>query len=593
MQTDQVIGGRYKILGPLGEGGMANVYRAYDTILDREVALKIMRLDMRDDPIAKKRFENEIRASTELVHPNITQVYDYGDEDGNQYLVTEYISGPDLKRYETDNFPLPLTKVVDIMGQVLGGVQEAHNHGIIHRDLKPQNVLMTVDGTAKITDFGIARAQSSFGMTQTNMAIGSVHYMAPEQVRGEPATPQSDIYSLGIMLYELLAGKVPFDGETSVAVAVKHTTDPMPLVRDSDPRIPQALENVILKATAKNPIERYDSANAMRMDLATALSPDRVNEARWVSPSAEAETEATKVIPTINGQTSANEHKLSEKTATIMAIDRTNDDAKITSVPKSVQPKNPFYKKKRVWLVGILVVLVAFAIGMTIYGMQTPEEATVPDVRDMSVQSAKDELAAANLKAGKITYKRSDTTKNGDVIAADPKAGTHVKRNAKVNLVVSKGERKIRFGDYRNEAYETVADRLKAKGYTVTTSHEHSESVPVGYIIKQSIAPDKQVVPNKTTVNFVVSMGPEKVDLPQDTQKSEEDSEVVSNESNRSVGASKSEKRQQTSTPEPSQSTSSESSEPTDTSSEPDVSTSVPQSSSVSQSSSSVSEKAS
>ncbi|MCB6840405.1 Stk1 family PASTA domain-containing Ser/Thr kinase [Weissella viridescens] len=577
MQPDQVIGGRYKIIGPLGEGGMANVYRAYDMILDREVALKIMRLDMRDDPIAKKRFENEIRASTELVHPNITQVYDYGDDDGNQYLVTEYISGPDLKRYETDNFPLPLTKVVDIMGQVLSGVQEAHNHGIIHRDLKPQNVLMTVDGTAKITDFGIARAQSSFGMTQTNMAIGSVHYMAPEQVRGEPATPQSDIYSLGIMLYELLAGKVPFDGETSVAVAIKHTTDPMPLVRENDPRIPQAVENVILKATAKNPLERYDSANAMRMDLATALSPDRVNEARWISPSVNDETEPTKVMTTIKGQSTANEAKLSEKTATVMAVNRDNDEATATTAGQADQQPKPFYKKKRVWLVGILAVLAAFIIGLTIYGMQTPKQATVPDVQDMSLQSAKDELAAANLKPGTITYKYSETTRSGDVLASQPKAGAHVARDAKIKLTVSKGPHKIRFGDYRNEAYETVADRLKAKGYTVTNSHEHSDSVPVGYIIKQSIKPDKKVIPNKTTVNFVVSMGPEKIDLPQASQKSVEDSEAVSRATNPSVASSKSERREESSTSETSQSTSSTDSEKPDTSSNSEVSPSTPQ----------------
>ncbi|MBM7617765.1 serine/threonine-protein kinase [Weissella uvarum] len=502
MQTDQVFGGRYQIIGSLGEGGMANVYKARDLILDREVALKIMRLDMRDDPVAQKRFENEIRASTELVHPNITQVYDYGDEDHNQYLVTEYIAGPDLKRYEMDNFPLPLTKVVDIMSQILSGIQLAHEHGIIHRDLKPQNILMTNDGTAKITDFGIARAQSSFGMTQTNMAIGSVHYMAPEQVRGETATPQSDIYSLGIMLYELLAGKVPFDGETAVAVAVKQTTDPMPHVREDDPRIPQALENVILHATAKDPQERYTSANAMRNDLATALSPDRVNEERFVPEGEALNDEATKVRPALKTQP---EQQAKDETSAVAAT--TPDTSK--KVEKSAKKDDKPRHKKRYWIIGCLLAIVALCVGITAYGLQQPEQTKVPDIQGATMKQAKAELKSAGLKVGDVTERDSDTIKKDRIISAKPDAGKHLKRGSEVDLVVSTGSRKIRFGDYRNERFESVADSLKAKGYTVTTSHAHSNDVPVGYIMDQSIKPDKKVIPDKTTVNFVISVGPE------------------------------------------------------------------------------------
>ncbi|KRN76291.1 Stk1 family PASTA domain-containing Ser/Thr kinase [Weissella minor] len=514
MQADQVIGGRYRIVAPIGEGGMANVYKVQDIILDRIVALKIMRLDMRDDPIVQKRFENEIRASTELVHPNITQVYDYGDEDGNQYLVTEYISGPDLKHYEKDNFPLPLTKVVNILTQVLSGIQEAHNHDIIHRDLKPQNILMTDDGTAKITDFGIARAQSSYGMTQTNTAIGSVHYMAPEQVRGEVATPQSDLYSLGIMLYELLTGKVPYDGETSVAVAVKHTTEPMPLVRDSDPRIPQALENVILKATAKNPSERYLSADEMREDLATVLSPDRMNEARWESPSAGENETATKVISTVDN---ALQEPANQKTATMMTA--TNSTAQRGAKAKeelpAEAPKNKSKKKrsKKRWLVVLSLLVVAIITGIVVYG-QAPTQATVPDINGSTLDEAKKELDDAHLKLGEVTRKNSDAVKSGKIMSVKPHVGEQVNRDSKVDLVVSSGARKIRFGDYRNEAFDSVSEQLKAKGYTITTTQQSSDTVPAGYIIEQDIEPDKKVVPSKTTVNFVISSGVDQTQVP-------------------------------------------------------------------------------
>lgn len=514
MQADQVIGGRYRIVAPIGEGGMANVYKVQDIILDRIVALKIMRLDMRDDPIVQKRFENEIRASTELVHPNITQVYDYGDEDGNQYLVTEYISGPDLKHYEKDNFPLPLTKVVNILTQVLSGIQEAHNHDIIHRDLKPQNILMTDDGTAKITDFGIARAQSSYGMTQTNTAIGSVHYMAPEQVRGEVATPQSDLYSLGVMLYELLAGKVPYDGETSVAVAVKHTTEPMPMVRDSDPRVPQALENVILKATAKNPSERYLSADDMREDLATVLSPDRMNEVRWESPSAGENETATKVISTVDN---ALQEPANQKTATMMTA--ANSSAQRGSKAKeklpAEAPKNKSKKKrgKKRWLVVLSLLVVAIITGIVVYG-QAPKQATVPDINGSTLDEAKKELEDAHLKLGEVTRKNSDAVKSGKIMSVKPHVGEQVNRDSKVDLVVSFGARKIRFGDYRNEAFDSVSEQLKAKGYTITTTQQSSDAVPAGYIIEQDIEPDKKVVPSQTTVNFIISSGVAQTQVP-------------------------------------------------------------------------------
>lgn len=251
MKSGYILSGRYQIVQTLGEGGMANVYLAYDLILKRDVAVKLMRLDLRDNEAAIRRFRREAISLTELVHPNIVNIYDIDEDNGTQFLVMEYVEGMDLKSYIAQNYPIGYEKVVNIMDQVLSAVEEAHAHDIIHRDLKPQNILINADGQVKITDFGIALAASEYSLTQTNTLMGSVHYLSPEQARGSVVTKQSDIYSLGIILFELLTSRVPYQGETAVSIALKHFQNDMPSVRDIDSQIPQALENVVLKATAK------------------------------------------------------------------------------------------------------------------------------------------------------------------------------------------------------------------------------------------------------------------------------------------------------------------------------------------------------
>ncbi len=507
MEMNQMIGGRYRIVEPLGEGGMANVYRAHDIILDRDVSIKLMRLDMRDNQAVRRRFENEISATTALVHPNIIQVYDYGEDGGSQYLVTEYVEGMDLKRYIAERQPIPVTRVIEIMSDILSGVAEAHKNGIVHRDLKPQNILIDLNGQAKITDFGIARAQTSFGMTQTNTAIGSVHYMAPEQVKGDIATVRSDIYSLGIMLYEMLTGHVPFDGETAVAVAVKHTQDPMPSIRDFDPRMPQALENVILKATAKNPLSRYTSATEMAGDLATALSPNRVDEERWVDPNEDAADGATKVVPLAQIQdmaakrpktNSETEDQLADKVAPL-------NDAAVT-------PKKKRSPWRFVWLV--LGFVVAMFVGLAIYGAMQPSKVHVPNLRGLTQAAAEQTLKDNNLKLGDVTTTNSATIARGKVVRSTPAADKTVEAGKKVDLVVSKGVAKVRFGDYVNEKYTTVAENLKNKGYTVEQTEVADDTIPAGYIVSQNIDAEDKVVPSKTTVKFKVSTGVSRYTVP-------------------------------------------------------------------------------
>lgn len=280
MNPGYEIGHRYRIIRSLGEGGMANVYLAHDMVLDRDVSVKLLRLDLRDDPSTKRRFHREAMAATQLNDPHIVGIYDVGEDHGLQYMVMQYVKGTDLKAYIKKHYPIPLPQVIDIMEQVLSAVATAHAHGIIHRDLKPQNILIDENKNVKITDFGIAVAVSQDSLTQTNTLMGSVHYLSPEQARGSIATKQSDIYSLGIILFELLTGKVPFEGETAVSIALKHFREEIPSVREQNKEIPQALENVIIKATAKEPAERYSSVNEMAADLKTVLDPQRANEPR-------------------------------------------------------------------------------------------------------------------------------------------------------------------------------------------------------------------------------------------------------------------------------------------------------------------------
>ena len=292
IEIGKKLNGRYKIIGNIGSGGMANVFLAHDLILDREVAVKVLRFDFQNDKNAIRRFQREALAATELVHPNIVTVYDVGEEDGMQFLVMEYVKGMDLKRYIQTHYPVPYLQIVDIVQQILSAVALAHQHRIIHRDLKPQNILINEEGVVKITDFGIAIALSETSITQTNSMLGSVHYLSPEQARGSMATNQSDIYAIGIILYEMLTGKVPFDGESAVTIALKHFQDEIPSIRIYDKNVPQSLENVVLKATAKEQADRYKTADEMREDLSTALSPERLNEPRWEPHALNDETRA-------------------------------------------------------------------------------------------------------------------------------------------------------------------------------------------------------------------------------------------------------------------------------------------------------------
>lgn len=495
--------GRYLILGNIGSGGMANVFLARDLILDREVAIKVLRYDFLNDQSAIRRFQREMLASTELVHPNIVTVYDAGQEGETQFLVMEYVKGMDLKRYIQTQYPIPYGRIVDIMQQILSAVALAHQHRIIHRDLKPQNILIDESGTVKITDFGIAVALSETSITQTNSMLGSVHYLSPEQARGSMATNQSDIYAIGIILYEMLTGKVPFDGESAVTIALKHFQEEIPSVRLYDRHVPQSLENVVLKATAKDPIDRYQSAEEMSADLATALDSSRLNEPAWHPAN---HVEETKVLP-----------NLTEQMPTVAPVEeivtKPEKETEEKPVPskKKAKDQKPKSKKKLLFL-GIAAVLVIgiATIAFSVLG-GGKNEISVPDVSNLSESAARSKLQEAGLKAaGQTEEITSDKIPEGKVVKTNPEAKAIVQKGREVVLYISTGGRKIKMKDYTdmeyNEAVEALV-KLDFKESKIKKKEEYSDTVEKGKIISQTPEANSEVTPDKTSVKFVVSKG--------------------------------------------------------------------------------------
>lgn len=514
MRSGYTLNGRYRIIRALGEGGMANVYLAHDLILDRDVSVKLLRLDLRDDPSTIRRFQREALAATELVHQNIVQVYDVGEENGMQYLVMEYVEGTDLKAYIKDHFPIAYQEVIQIMEQILGAVQTAHEHNIIHRDLKPQNILIDQNRVAKITDFGIAVALSEHSLTQTNTVLGSVHYLSPEQARGGMATKQSDIYSLGIILYEMLTGTVPFEGETAVSIALKHFQSEIPSVREIDPRIPQALENVVLKATSKRPEDRYTDAASMAEDLKTSLSPKRAGELKFTPTSGD--DGETKVLPLSGALSSA--LPLSETTPAKAETEPQEKVDKASATPKKGRKKTRHPRRRKFLMAGLVIVLLiaGIIIGMALF---RPHMTSVPDVIGKKETAAKTELVAAHLTAGTVHKTASSKVKVGRVVRTEPRSGTQLKQESEVDLWISTGPKRYKLADYQGDSYASTAAKLQAIGFTVHRESVHSTSVPAGKIMQQSIEAGQSVVPTDTDVTFTVSTGSETVTLADLTNK--------------------------------------------------------------------------
>ena len=485
IQIGKIFAGRYRIIKQIGRGGMADVYLAKDLILDgEEVAVKVLRTNYQTDPIAVARFQREARAMADLDHPHIVRITDIGEEDGQQYLAMEYVAGLDLKRYIKEHYPLSNEEAVRIMGQILLAMRLAHTRGIVHRDLKPQNILLTPDGTAKVTDFGIAVAFAETSLTQTNSMLGSVHYLSPEQARGSKATVQSDIYAMGIIFYEMLTGHIPYDGDSAVTIALQHFQKPLPSVIDENPSVPQALENVVIKATAKKLTDRYQSVAEMYVDLSSSLSYNRRNEPKLVfNDTTKADT---KTLP-----------KVSQSTLTSIPKVQTQSPKPQTAKPsQQVSEDNyaskPVKKRKfRVRYMILLASIVLVAASLIWILSRTPATIAIPDVSGQTVAEAKETLKKANFEIGEEKSEASEKVEEGRIIRTDPDAGTGRKEGTKINLVVSSGKQSFQLSNYIGRKSTDVIAELKQKKVPenlIKIEEEESSESEAGTVLRQSPA---------------------------------------------------------------------------------------------------------
>ncbi|WP_099974906.1 Stk1 family PASTA domain-containing Ser/Thr kinase [Lactobacillus terrae] len=478
MDKGALISGRYEIIRTLGEGGMANVYLVNDTKLNKQVALKALRYDLQDDEAVKRRFRREAKATSELSSPNIVNVLDVGTtEKGIQYIIIDYVEGPNLKKYIQQNYPIPYHEVVDIMEQIADAVSEAHSHGIIHRDLKPENILVDTSKDpvqVKVSDFGIALALSDRSITRTNSLVGSVHYMSPEQIRGGSATELSDIYAMGIILYEMLTKKVPFTGDTAVSVALKHSKDSIPNLRSFDPNIPQVLENIVLKATTKDPKQRYQSVKEMSEDLKTCLSPERANEPKFIPVETE-DLNETKVL----------------------------DTKELSSLTKD-KPENGLSRRKKLAIVSGIIAAIILIFGIFMLS-RSNQETSIPDIQNLTLKQSKVMLSASNLKVGQVQKENSDTIEAGHVIKTIPAKGVKLKNNSSVDLIVSLGAKFYKMPNLVGKDYDDVSDNLTKRGFKIKKKYVTTLEYNAGEIVKQSIKSGTKVKPKDKSLTITIA----------------------------------------------------------------------------------------
>lgn len=457
LSKGQKINERYEIIKSIGEGGMANVYLAQDTLLDRLVAIKVLRGDLADNEKFIRRFQREAKSVSDLSHPNIVEVFDVGEEEGQHYIVMEYIDGKTLKQLTQKRGSLTVTEVVDIMTQLTSGLSAAHDAYIIHRDIKPQNIMILDNGMIKITDFGIATSMNATQLTQTNSVMGSVHYLPPEQAAGKTATIKSDIYSLGILMYELLTGSVPFKGDNAVEIALKQMKERIPSLRKQNPLIPQSIENIILKATAKNPKNRYENVGEMNQDIIHALDEENQNVERYIYPYPESETE---------------ELPIKKDTAPPKEILPPKDDTEEITKPR--KDKN----KKKVIIISIIVSLVVILmIGTLVFlsSRNNVKEVKVPDVSQMETSEAIKELEKKGFKYT-VEIKESDNVEEGYVIKTSPQAGSTKKKGSTITIIESSGVTSYILEDYTGKNYHAIEEKLKNLGITVKIEKKSIEN---------------------------------------------------------------------------------------------------------------------
>ncbi|GGF87770.1 Stk1 family PASTA domain-containing Ser/Thr kinase [Paenibacillus aceti] len=503
------LGGRYQIIERIGGGGMALVYRAQDILLNRNVAIKVLRQQFVNDEEFIRRFRREAQSAASLSHPNIVSVYDVGQEGDVHYIVMEYIEGRNLNEIIKERAPLQVDEAVRIASQIADALDHAHMNHIIHRDIKPHNILIGRNGWVKVTDFGIARAVTSTTITQTGSVVGSVHYFSPEHAKGVATGEKSDLYSLGIVLYQMLTGRLPFLGESPISVALKHLQEHFDEPRSVNPMIPQSVENIILKSMRKNPGERYESAKEMRRDLETSLLPERRTESKLIFAEDDDE-DSTRIVPAIKpqGRQSGGGSKLSR------------DDQGSDERQKKKASQKPSSSKVKMWVGITLIVLVAMlGIAWYVNKLVTVPEVTVPNVINKSIEEATEEFSNVGIVVGEIIQKYKEGVDEGIVYDQSKPEGTLVKKGSTIDLTVSieKELAKMPLLTDSNITYDVAVDQLVQLGVSrdkIKRVDEPSNEVEAERIISQDPAANSSFDPEKVEITLKVSKGPENIKMP-------------------------------------------------------------------------------
>ncbi len=516
---ERTLGRRYRLTEKIGEGGMAVVYKAQDEVLGRTVAVKIMHPQYAADPTFAARFRQEAQAAANLQSPYIVNMYDWGRDGDTYYIVMEYIRGIDLKSAIEQRGAIDPRKVAEIGAQVCAALTVAHGYDIIHRDIKPHNIMVQPDGNAKVMDFGIARAGNN-SMTQTGSVLGTAHYVSPEQAQGLPLTAASDIYSLGVVLYEASTGKVPFDAPEAVAVALKQVNEQPVPPRRLNPQIDPAFESIILKAMSKKPSDRFASAGEMRAAIKAHLAG---------KPIAAGATAVIPPVPAVAGAASVGRTSVMPAVSAAGGRDEDWDDTRVVGAP--VRQAIPEKRPRWPWIVVAAVLVLAVALGAAwATGMFAEKGTAVPDVVGTKVADAKVEIVSAGFKVGKIEERFNKDVAAGLVISQDPTPPATLLAGGTVNLVVSKGQETGSVPDVVGKTEAEAFRILKEAGFDPQPApDEYSDEVEAGLVMSQ-VPGAGESAEKGATVNYTVSKGTELVDVPNVTGKAQADATKLLND---------------------------------------------------------------
>ncbi|MFB5759452.1 Stk1 family PASTA domain-containing Ser/Thr kinase [Paenibacillus medicaginis] len=520
-----LLGGRYDIIERIGGGGMALVYRAQDILLNRNVAVKVLRQQFVHDEEFIRRFRREAQSAASLSHPNVVSIYDVGQEEDIHYIVMEYVEGKNLNEIIKERAPLQVEEAVRIASQICDALEHAHHNQIIHRDIKPHNILIGRNGRVKVTDFGIARAVTSTTITQTGSVVGSVHYFSPEHAKGVTTGEKSDLYSLGIVLYQMLTAQLPFLGESPISVALKHLQEEFEEPRKVNPLIPQSVENIILKSMRKNPQERYQSAEEMMEDLETCLLSERRNESKILFEDTEDEAQ-TRIIPAIKPLPSS-------------GISRASADWQNAPEMKEEAPARPARrnsKKLYIWAGAVVALILAMTLlAVYVQNLMEVREVTVPDVRTMTEAQARAELVKVGLAVKEpVLEQYKDGINPGIVFNQDQPAGTVLKEGAQIELTVGAEKPLVKMPDLTDgKTYEQAVAALVAAGVSedrIAKADDQYSDKSAGTVIDQSPAANMDYNPDEVQITLTVSKGPETVKMPDLTNKTQAEAEkMISN----------------------------------------------------------------